>query len=269
MNKAYEWRDAPQADFAVLGDPVNHSLSPRMHQAAYDALHMRHKYVAIRVPLKEVDEALSFLAKKGYRGVNLTVPLKEAGASSAKRPDDFVLRVGSANSLNFLESSAINTDAPGFIDTLPSLGIWPPTPVLLLGSGGAARALAVALEDAGHRLRIYNRTPERAKKMIADLGLKAELLKEPNPEDVGLILNTTSAAINDESIPVQWQRANKKAIAYDISYGQELTPFLFQAGLAGLKVVDGLEMLVAQGARSFEWWLGVAAPFEAMRQALR
>lgn len=269
MNKAYEWREAPLADFAVLGDPVNHSLSPRMHQAAYESLHMRHKYVAIRVPIKEFEEALEHLTKKAYRGVNLTLPLKEAGARWAKRPDAFVQRVGSANSLNFLDGSAINTDAPGFMDTLPPLGLWPPTAVLLLGAGGAARALAVALEDAGHRLKIYNRTSDRAKKMIADLGLKAELMKEPNPEDVGLVLNTTSAAINEDAVPVQWYRANKKAIAYDISYGQEMTPFLFQAGLAGLKVVDGLEMLVAQGARSFEWWLGVAAPFDVMRQAVR
>lgn len=269
VNKAYEWRDAPQADFAVLGDPVNHSLSPRMHQAAYEALHLRHKYLAIRVPVKEFDEAVAFLIKQSYRGVNLTMPLKEAGARWAKKPDPFVARVGSANTLNFLEGSAINTDAPGFLDTLPALSIWPPAPVLVLGAGGAARALAAALEDAGHRVKIYNRTVDRAKKMIAELGLKAELLKEPNPEDAALILNTTSASHEGEAVPVQWYRANKKAIAYDISYSQEMTPFLLQAGLAGLKVVDGLEMLVAQGARSFEWWLGTAAPFDAMRQAVR
>ena len=145
MNRSYEWRDAPQADFAVLGDPVNHSLSPRMHQAAYEATHLRHKYVAIRVPVNEFNEAMEFLTKQGYRGVNLTTPLKEAGATWAKKPDAFVARVGSANVLNLLERSAINTDAPGFLDTLPPLGIWPPAPILILGAGGAARALAVAL----------------------------------------------------------------------------------------------------------------------------
>ena len=83
-----------------------------------------------------------------------------------------------------------------------------------------------------------------------------------------MIVNTTSAALEGDEVPMMWQRADKKTIAYDISYGSELSPFLLKAGLAGLKVVDGLDMLVAQGARSFEWWLGIVAPLDAMRKAV-
>jgi shikimate dehydrogenase len=104
--------------------------------------------------------------------------------------------------------------------------------------------------------------------MVEDLKITAEILKEPNPEGAAMILNTTSAALEGEAVPVQWYRADKRAIAYDISYGEELSPFLLQAGLAGLKVTDGLEMLVAQGARSYEWWLGMAAPLDVMRRAV-
>lgn len=267
MNKPFEWRNAPKATYAVLGDPVSHSLSPRIHQAAYEALGMKHKYVAVRVEQAELAAALDHLSKLGYQGLNLTQPLKESGARWAKTPDKFVGRVGSANTINLLDGSATNTDAPGFIDTLPAIGIWAPAPVLVLGAGGAARALVTALYDAGHRIKIFNRTPERAKRMVEELAVKAEILKEPDPEGVALILNTTSAALSGEAVPVQWYRADKRAIAYDISYGQELSPFLLQSGLAGLKVVDGLEMLVAQAARSLEWWLGTAAPLDVMRRA--
>jgi shikimate dehydrogenase len=267
VNKPFEWRSAPKASFAVLGDPISYSLSPRIHEAAYQALGLSHKYVAIRVEPKEFGEALDHLAQLGYQGVNLTQPLKELAAKWAKHPEQFAKRVGAANTLNLLDGSATNTDAPGFIDTLPAIGVWSPAPVLVLGAGGAARALATTLADAGHRVSIYNRTPERAKKMVEDLGIKATIIKEPNPEGAALILNTTSAALAGETVPVQWYRADKKAIAYDISYSQELSPFLLQAGLGGLKVVDGLEMLVAQAARSLEWWLGTVAPLDAMRRA--
>ena len=136
MNPVPGWRDAPGADFAVLGDPVGHSRSPKMHEAAYRALGLKHTYVAVRVCAEELPEALDHLAKKGYRGVNLTVSLKEAGARWALHPDEFVKRVGSANTLNLLERTATNTDAPGFIDTLPPLAVWPPSRVLVLGAGG-------------------------------------------------------------------------------------------------------------------------------------
>jgi shikimate dehydrogenase len=240
-----------------------------MHRAAFDSLGLTHKYFAIRVPLKEFREALEHLKKLGYRGANLTTPLKEAGAKWATEPEPFVARVGSANTLNLLDGSATNTDVPGFLDTLPALGIWPPATILVLGAGGSARALTAALEDAGHRLKIYNRTPDRAKKMVKDLDLKAEVIKEPNPDGVSMVLNTTSASLAGESVPVQWARAQKRCIAYDLAYGQELTPFLLQAGLAGHKVMDGLDLLVAQGARSFEWWLGTAAPLDVMRQSVQ
>ncbi len=267
MDKSFEWRKAPRAHFAVLGDPISHSLSPVIHQAAYSALGLEYKYVAVRVPPEEFGEAVQHLSDLGYQGVNVTVPLKSLAARWSKNPDKFVARVGAANTINLLDNSATNTDAAGFMDTLPAVGVWSPAPVLLLGAGGAARALLAALIDGGHRVKVYNRTPENAKQMVADLGVKVEVIKEPNPEGVALVVNATSASLDDESVPVQWHRADRKTIAYDISYGKELSPFLLNAGLGGLKVVDGLEMLVAQAARSLEWWLGMVAPLDAMRRA--
>src|SRR3954463_14972516 len=135
VNKPFEWRDAPKANFAVLGDPISHSLSPRIHQAAYDALGLKYKYVPIRVDQGELLEALDHLTLLSYQGVNLTQPLKEAGAKWARSPEAFVKKIGASNTLNLLDGSATNTDSPGFMDTLPAIGIWAPAPALVLGAG--------------------------------------------------------------------------------------------------------------------------------------
>lgn len=264
----FEWMDAPRADFAVVGDPVEHSLSPAMHQAAYAALGIHRSFVAIRVKQGDLKKALNHMGKIGYVGANVTLPLKEEAAAWAKDPEPFVVRTNSANAIRFVDGGAINTDAPAFLETLAQLNVPHGATVLLLGAGGAARALAVALEDAGYRLRLFNRTAEKAKAMTKSLALKAELLKEPDPSGAAAIVNATSASISGASVPVQWQRGTRGAIAYDLAYGSELSLFLLHAGLAGMKVVDGREMLIAQGARSFEWWLGGRAPVEAMRQAV-
>lgn len=265
----YEWRSAPRADFAVLGDPIAHSLSPKMHQAAYKALGIAKTYLAIRVPQSELSEALEHLSFLGYRGVNLTVPLKGAGAAWAVTPDEFVRRCGSANTLSLDTGNAINTDALGFLDTLRPLGVKPPSTVLLLGAGGSARALALALDDVGYRVRVFNRTRERAEALVSSLGIEAEIASEPDPTGAALIVNATSASLHGEAPAVIWQRAEKRALAYDLAYGPELSPFLLQAALAGMKVVNGLELLVMQGARSISWWLDCQAPIEAMREAVR
>lgn len=269
MDRIYDWREAPPAEFGVIGDPIRHSLSPKMHRAAYAALGMDLRYLAIHVPDGEFREAIDHLGDMGYQGLNVTVPHKHSAVRWASDPDAFSDRVQSANTLRLSDRSATNTDAPGFLDTLPALGIWPSASVLLLGAGSSARALLVALEESGYRVRVYNRTFERAREMVKAMGVQAEVLKEPDPEGVALIVNATSASLAGESVPVIWSRAGRKTIVYDLAYGQELTPFLLQGALAGLKVVDGREMLVAQGARSFEWWFGRSAPYDAMYEAVQ
>jgi len=265
---AFPWQEAPAADFAVVGDPVGHSRSPRMHQAAYAALGLRHRYVAIHVPTGELRQALDHLAKMGYRGVNATVPHKEAALAWSDDPDELGERVGAVNTLRLLDKAAINTDAPGFMDTLADLGVGP-CEVLLLGAGGSARALAYALESGGYRVRIQNRTRERAERLVSELGLRAEVVETPDPRGAGLVLNTTSASLQSADLGIEWSRAEAGALAYDLMYAAEPTPFLQQAAGAGLRTCDGLPLLVAQGARSLEWWLGVSAPRSAMMEALR
>ena len=265
----YPWREAPEGTFAVIGDPVHHSLSPKMHSAAYAALGLPHTYYGIHVPTGEVGEALERLSSLGYQGINVTVPHKEEALNWADVVEPMAARVRAANTLRLKDRACINTDAPGFLDTL---GEFHPTEkkVLLVGAGGSARALIVALLSDGYSIKLTNRTLEKAHSLAEELGSNQLSVSESaDPDGCALILNTTSASLNKEELPIQWDRAMPGALAYDLMYARPTTPFLAKAFSLGLATMDGLPLLVAQGARSFEWWLGIEAPRTAMREALQ
>lgn len=268
MTDACEWREAPPGDFAVLGDPVSHSLSPRMQSAAFEALGLTHTYEAIRVPVVEFDEAATHLSRLGYRGLNVTVPLKEIAFQWAGEPDEIATRIGAANTLDLRSGRATNTDAPGFLDVLADLGVRPPAKVLVLGAGGTARALAVALDAAGFPFTVYNRTSERARTMLASLTIEAPVASELSIEGFGAVVNATSAELSGSSLDFDWNAASPECRAIDMFYAAGETAFVRDAHKAGLTAVDGRAMLVAQGARSLEWWLGVEAPRSAMLRAI-
>lgn len=264
----WEWNEAPEGDFAVIGDPVAHSLSPKMHQAAYDELGLPFRYHRIRVPKGEVGLALDRLKSLGYQGVNVTVPHKEEVIDWCSALDPFAERVCAVNTVRMSDRVGFNTDAPGFLETLRDRGVEPGT-VLVLGAGGSARALVLALAEAGWRIRLHNRTRARAQALGELLGVPLEIVADADPSGCDLVLNTTSASLQGESLPITWSKAKPTALAYDLAYGEGLTPFLLHAGVEGVHVVDGRPLLVAQGALSFEWWLGVPAPRRAMAEAIR
>ncbi|MBI5705735.1 MAG: shikimate dehydrogenase [Armatimonadetes bacterium] len=268
MSAFHEWREAPPAEFAVIGDPIAHSLSPSMHRAAYRALGLALRYEAIRVPRGEVSQALSQLRDLGYRGVNVTVPHKEEAFFWLSDPDESCRRIRSANTLDLVSGRGTSTDGPGFLDTLEDLGVTVGARFLILGAGGTARALVDALARAGYGVKLWNRTYERAEELRMSLGLAFSILKEPAIEDVEVIVDATSASRSGQSVPLDWSRASPGALAYDLSYGPTSSAFLGAAEREGLRTVDGKALLVAQGARSLAWWLGVGAPRAAMREAL-
>ena len=261
MKTLYEWRDAPSADFAVIGDPVNHSLSPRMHAAAYAALGLEYKYLAIHVPPGEVAMALDRLRELDYRGVNVTVPHKQEVMGWCAHVDGFCEQVQAVNTVDVRRRAGINTDANGFMATLQ--GVKTGT-ALMLGAGGSARALARALMRDGWTLRVWNRTADKASDLAAEVGASA--VETADPTGASLVLNTTSASLAGDDLPVDWDKAEGTAIAYDLAYGD--SPFLLSAKTKGLTTMNGLPMLVEQGALSLEWWLGVRAPRPAMLAAI-
>lgn len=262
------WQDAPPAQFAVLGDPVGHSWSPAIHNAALQAMGRRERYVALHVPLEEFEHAVVELKDRGYIGVNCTIPLKEAAAAWAESIDAESRRFGTLNTLNLQTGAGTNTDAPGFLETLRDLRVEPPGPVLLLGAGATARTLTLALHDHGFDVRIFNRTEARAHAMLASMNLDLPVLAAPSVADHRLILNTTSAGLSENALDIAWGSPEAGTVAYDVVYRQDLTPFLKDALTAGCRVVDGRAMLVAQAALALEWWLDVPVPRDVMLAAL-
>jgi shikimate dehydrogenase len=235
-----------------------------MHQAAYRALDLAYRYVAIDVEPGQVGAALEHLADLGYRGVNVTVPHKEEALHWAHDVEPFARRVRAANTVDLVKRSCINTDAPGFLETIAS----GPGKALILGAGGSSRPICLAMFENGWDIHIYNRTRSKACDMIQDLNIEAKILDGHVVAGCDLIVNTTSASLKGESLAIDWSGIAVDATAYDLMYGDGPTPFLIDAKRRGLRTIDGRTLLVAQGALAFEWWTGLAAPREAMMRAL-
>ena len=251
----------------VLGWPVAHSRSPAMHNAAYEALGLDWRYLPLPVAPERFDETVRALEGSGYRGANVTVPHKLAALAAADEVTDAARQIGAANSLSFRDGviSADNTDAGGFMD---ALGTAPGT-ALVLGAGGSARAVAWALREAGTEVHVAGRTPERVRALAEDLGVTAA----ERPLDSELIVNCTTVGLDPaQTVPEAVDALGlgpleAPPVAFDLVYRDGETPFAAWAGAGGSKVIDGLEMLVMQGARSFRAWTGADAPIEVMRRA--
>jgi shikimate dehydrogenase len=251
----------------VLGHPVRHSRSPAMHNAAFEALGLDWHYVKLPVAPADLEPTVRALPESGYRGVNVTIPHKEAALALADGAGTAARAIGAANTLTFADGAirADNTDAAGLLAALGD-GVRATT-ALVLGAGGAGRAAAWALREAGAEVGVWNRTPERARELAQDL----DVANVEAPIHADLVVNATSVglAAGDaiEDLPVA--QIDPPAIAVELVYGDHETPFQAWAQAGGSRVVDGLEILVRQGALSFERWTGQAPPLEVMRNAAR
>ncbi|MBZ0212538.1 MAG: shikimate dehydrogenase [Nitrospirae bacterium] len=269
MSRVYTLDDLPMADFAVIGDPVGHSKSPAMHHAAYDALGLPYRYVAVHVAPGRVAEALERMREMGYRGVNVTVPHKAEALAWASQPDSLASRIGAANTVDLRTGRAWNTDAPGFMDTLVDLGLRSPYRAVVLGAGGSARALVAALSDeAAVEVAVWNRTRDRAERMVQELAPGAQVLDRPDLTDADLVVNATSTGLSGIELDLDFAATPPDALAYDLAYGSEPTAFERQAASVGRRQTDGRGLLAAQGARAFEHWLGIPAPKAVMLRAI-
>jgi shikimate dehydrogenase len=265
----------------VLGWPVAHSRSPAIHNAALAHLGMdRWRYQLLPVPEALLQETTRALGGSGFVGANVTIPHKQAALALADSKSEAALAIGAANTLSFASDgtiSAENTDAPGLLAALGQLTDMPAHPrALVLGAGGSARAAAWALREAGaSEVSVWNRTAERAETLARELGVRAVLA--PQPAD--LLVNCTSVGLALERSATEPEPLNQLGMTFDqvgeYSYVVDLvyragsTPLLAAAQAHGVPTLDGLEVLVAQGALSFELWTGLPAPIEIMRRAVR
>jgi shikimate dehydrogenase len=267
MNEFFPWRRAPLADFAVIGCPIGHSLSPKMHAAAFRAAGLDAAYVAVEVQVGEVHESLDHLQSLGYRGVNVTVPHKEDAFDWCQDTTDASVRLEVCNTIDFRKNQGTNTDVIGFSASL-SERVFQEKRALVLGAGGSARSIIYALESDGWSVDLWNRTISRASRLVERYRFNSTVVDQPNLVGYDLIVNSTSASLGGHRLPLDWTNVIRTAVAYDLAYGDDLTPFLIDAKNAGLSILDGRRMLMEQGAAAFEYWWGQPAPRDEMMAAI-
>jgi shikimate dehydrogenase len=264
---------AHRTRLGVLGWPVAHSRSPAMQNAALQAVGLTDwRYQLLPTPPELFAETARALPAAGFRGANVTIPHKEAALAVATDPTPRARGIGAANTLIFGDSGRIradNTDAPALVQALPFPAAG--TTALVLGAGGSARAAAWGLLDAGAgEVRVWNRTAERARSLCAELGCVA--VDRARPAD--LLVNCTSIGLHApeatfEALPLAADQLERYRCVVDLAYRERPTPLVEAARARGVPVVDGLALLVGQGALSFEAFTGRSAPVETMHAAVR
>lgn len=258
----------------IIGWPVRHSLSPAMHNAAFSALELNWAYVAFPVPPERVHEAVRGLAAAGCAGLNVTIPHKSAVLPVCSSQSDAVRAIGAANTLvpdGAGRFRAENTDAAGFLRALDEDAplALDGAEVLLVGGGGAARAVAFALRGRGARLRVSNRTPARAAALGEPVPFTPEALDRAAAE-AALVVNATSLGLHADEVPPELPLAGigPGQVVVDAVYRPGGTPWLTAVAATGARTVDGLAMLLHQGAAAFREWTGLEPPVDVMRAAL-
>lgn len=286
--------------FAVIGSPIDHSLSPVMHQAAFKALGLPHVYERIDTPLDDLPRRIAELKDGTFAGLNVTVPLKERVLDLCDEISSSVRAIGAANTLVRGAGGIViahNTDAPALRQELEQLGdnsgLGPPRSggqmeqatfkdrsVLVIGSGGAARAALVALATLGaNRIIVRGRNVENASKLatlMQGVTVEVEPLEAPSRERedlAGIVQATTCGMLGGPdgepvATAVAWQSVPPDAIAFDVVYRPRETPFLRAAKARGLACDDGTGMLARQGALAQQLWIGVVPPVDVMLEAL-
>ena len=266
--------------YCIIGDPIHHSLSPAMHNAAFAAKGLNSTYIAFRVPQNELKESIESLRSINIAGFNVTTPHKTNVMRYLDELEPMAKKALAVNTVNNIEGifRGYNTDVYGFIEPLHKRHVdFRGMHVLLIGSGGAARAVVVALaeENSIAKLVIANRDVHRAKELatLADrLGMKCEVVPFEKATAFSpacdLIINATKLGMNNEPSVIDHLHIQKGSIVYDIVYRPMVTDLIENAKYAQASVVYGYEMLIEQGAKAFEIWTGLSAPRDAMKKNL-
>jgi shikimate dehydrogenase len=269
--------------FGVLGDPVDHSLSPAMQNAAFAASGLPHLYLRYRVSPPALGAALAEAGTLGMGGLNLTVPLKEAAVPLVDRLTAAAERAGAVNTVVFRPDGGLvgdNTDGEGFLRAVRGRVPLRGARAVLIGAGGSARAVATALAGTGcAALTIANRTPARAERLAAVVRGVGPIETAVVPLSalatgdvlaaVRLVVNATPLGLAGARLRVRYAATPRECTFVDLVYARRPTPFLAGAARAGRATIDGGPMLLDQGALAFEAWTGRPAPRAAMVRALR
>ncbi len=263
----------------LLAHPAGHSLSPAMQGAALRACGIDARYLAIDVPPQALAEAVAGLRATDVAGANVTIPHKQAVMPLLDGLTDVARAVGAVNTVVPTPRGLVgdNTDGEGFMGALAELGVTPAgLPTVVLGAGGAARAVTLALLQAGARVTLHNRTRERAERLATDLAGRGALTVahegalQAAVRSARLLVQATAAGMEGAAegvSPLSVGMLPEEGAVVDLVYRPRETPLLARARAAGLTVQNGLPMLIHQGALAFERWFGREAPVDVMRRA--
>jgi len=266
--------------YCIIGDPIEHSLSPMIHNAGFNHLKLRSTYIAYKVKYLELEASIFSLKKVGITGFNVTIPHKTNVLKYIDVLDSIAKQAGAVNTVQNVQGSlyGYNTDVEGFLRPLANRKInLNGMNILLLGAGGAARAVVAGLskETQDIKISIANRNINKAKelaKLGTQLGFKCDTLGlddvKLNSNRADMIVNTLPLGMDNENAIIDIPSISEGSIVYDIVYRPVLTNLLRNAKQAGAMLIYGYEMLLEQAAESFQIWTGMPAPKDVMRKAL-
>ena len=265
--------------YAVIGDPIDHSLSPNIHNAAFRHSKLDHTYIAYKIPAGELAAGIEALKAIKIAGFNVTIPHKIEMMKFLDEMDTTCKVIGAVNTV-LNENGKLkgyNTDMIGFLDPIKKKNLTiKNSQVLLLGAGGAARAIITAMiKEKASKISIVNRTQENANK-LADFAKKIGgnvdtiSMQEANKliTDYKFIINSTSIGMRNEHSPISTENIGKNSIVYDIVYQPINTDLIKKSKENGATIIYGYEMLLSQAACSFEIWHKKEAPYDIMKKAL-
>ena len=258
--------------FGLIGNPVGHSVSPPMHEAAYDECDMNARYVAFEPSEERVADAVDGAEALGVSGLNVTIPFKEDVAGLVD-PDPLAERIGAVNTVSFDGGpTGYNTDAVGVVRAFEHHDVALSGSAVVVGAGGAGRAAAFGLADEGMDVHIANRTVERAESLaneVPNAGASGLSKLEARLNEADVLVNATSVGMESDETPVAKTALHDGLAVLDAVYSPLETRLLREAKSVGARTIDGAWMLLFQGVEAFEIWTGQDAPIEAMNGALR
>jgi shikimate dehydrogenase len=256
--------------FAVLGDPVSHSLGPAMHNSAFDETGYNGAYLAFRV--KDIGKAVIGIKALGIKGASITIPHKLSVMDFLDELDDTAKKIGAVNTLVNRNGvlTGYNSDGIGAVKALFEKTVIKDKNVVVIGAGGAARAIGFSVLSEGGRVTVINRTRANGEKLAEALGADFKPMSELNKIDCHILINTTPVGMlpDVDVMPVRKQDLINTMVVMDIVYNPLKTRFLRAAEAIGCRIIDGVSMFVYQGAFQFELWTGMKAPVEVMKKAV-
>lgn len=259
----------------VIGDPIDHSLSPQIHNAGYEALQIQDQfvYVASLVHIEHIADFIQGVRVMGIRGISCTMPHKLAVMEYLDILDETAKRIGAVNTIVNERGTlkGYNTDWLGVVTPLEKLTPLSEKNVAVLGAGGAARGIIYGLTKKGAKVTIYNRTQEKAETLAVEFGCEVALLSDrENLAAADIIINATSVGMkpNEQQTPIETDILHKNQIVFDAIYTPFETKLLNEAKKQGAQTIPGIEMLLYQATAQFELYTGQKAPEEVMRKVL-